>query len=185
MLVLRLSRYESIRPYRSGPRQVLDGPSLSRARRRTHHMDVPHLRCRGVRATAQQTLPSTGRGLCRCGVSPPAPALRANRLAPCQLRVTSFASKSRLLNWHPLYVSAHAAPHVRASRYGLELPMAAKDTTTVPRSLRSGPREPMFFWFRTGVFSATSHVDEERLRPISVSATTLPTMEGDLGRCPP
>ena len=57
-------------------------------------------------------------------------------------------------------------------------PMAAKDTTTVPRSLRSGPREPMFFWFRTGVFSATSHVDEERLRPISVSGGDYPADNG-------
>jgi len=92
--------------------------------------DTPHGRaapampwCTGHRSTntAQHWT-----GLCRCGVSPPAPALRANRLAPCQLRVTSFASKSRLLDWHPLYVSAHAAPHVRASRYGLELPHGSK-----------------------------------------------------------
>jgi hypothetical protein len=46
----------------------------------------------------------------------------------CQLRVTSFARKSRLADWHPLYVSAHAAPHVRASRFGLELPHLAKST---------------------------------------------------------
>jgi len=40
---------------------------------------------------------------------------------PCQLRVTSFASKSRLVDRHPLYVPASAAPHVRASHYGLRL----------------------------------------------------------------
>jgi len=37
------------------------------------------------------------------------------------LRVTSFASKSRLVDRHPLYVPASAAPHVRASHYGLRL----------------------------------------------------------------
>ena len=42
-------------------------------------------------------------------------------LTPCQLRVTSFASKSRLVDRHPLYVPASAAPHVRASHYGLRL----------------------------------------------------------------
>jgi hypothetical protein len=40
---------------------------------------------------------------------------------PCQLRVTSLASKSRLVDRHPLYVPASAAPHVRASHYGLRL----------------------------------------------------------------
>ena len=40
---------------------------------------------------------------------------------PCQLRVTSFASKFRLVDRHPLYVPARAAPHVRASHYGLRL----------------------------------------------------------------
>ena len=42
-------------------------------------------------------------------------------LTPCQLRVTSFASKSRLVDRHPLYVPASAAPHVRASHYGRRL----------------------------------------------------------------
>jgi hypothetical protein len=37
------------------------------------------------------------------------------------LRVTSFASKSRLVDRHPLYVPAIAAPHVRAPHYGLRL----------------------------------------------------------------
>ena len=68
-------------------------------------------------------------------ISTPAPALGANRgLAPCQFRVTSFASKSRLLSWHPLYVSAHAAPHVRASRYGLELPHGSKGYDHGPKT---------------------------------------------------
>src|SRR6476661_8625743 len=40
---------------------------------------------------------------------------------PCQLRVTSFAGKSRLVDRHPLYVPTSAAPHVRASHYGLRL----------------------------------------------------------------
>src|ERR1700754_4454693 len=40
---------------------------------------------------------------------------------PCQLRVTSFARKCRLVDRHPLYVPARAAPHVRASHYGLRL----------------------------------------------------------------
>src|SRR6476646_2073259 len=33
----------------------------------------------------------------------------------------TFARKSRLVDRHPLYVSASAAPHVRASHYGLRL----------------------------------------------------------------
>jgi hypothetical protein len=40
---------------------------------------------------------------------------------PWQLRITSFASKCRLVDRHPLYVPASAAPHVRASHYGLRL----------------------------------------------------------------
>jgi hypothetical protein len=50
----------------------------------------------------------------------------------CQLRVTSFASKFRLVDRHPLYVPARAAPHVRASHYGLRL---AHGATTTQRFL--------------------------------------------------
>jgi hypothetical protein len=39
---------------------------------------------------------------------------------PCHLRLTSGASKNRLVDWHPLYVSAPAAPHVCAAHYSLE-----------------------------------------------------------------
>ena len=52
---------------------------------------------------------------------------------PCQLRVTSFASKSRLVDRHPLYVPASAAPNVFAPHYGLRL-HAANNTTTDLRS---------------------------------------------------
>ena len=37
---------------------------------------------------------------------------------PCQLRVTSFASKFRLLDRHPLDVPTRAAPHVHPPHYG-------------------------------------------------------------------
>ena len=47
--------------------------------------------------------------------------------APCQLRVTSFASKFCLLDRHPLYVSARAAPHVCASHYGPRLAHDSKE----------------------------------------------------------
>ena len=52
---------------------------------------------------------------------------------PCQLRVTSFASKSRLVDRHPLYVSAGAAPHVRASHYGLRLAHYSEHYDHVPK----------------------------------------------------
>ena len=58
-----------------------------------------------------------GRQLCVMGKR----AAVRSASTPCQLRVTSFASKSRLVDRHPLYVPASAAPHVRASHYGLRL----------------------------------------------------------------
>src|SRR4029077_11676494 len=57
-------------------------------------------------------------------------------------------------------------------------PMAAKDRPRSQDHYPFDPRDPMFFWFRTGVFSATSHIDEERLRPISVSGGDYPADNG-------
>jgi len=56
-----------------------------------------------------------GRQLCVMGKR----AAVRSASTPCQMRVTSFARKSRLVDRHPLYVPASAAPHVRASHYGL------------------------------------------------------------------
>ena len=52
---------------------------------------------------------------------------------PCQLRVTSFASKSHLVDRHPLDVPAIAAPHVRASHYGLRLAHCSKQYDHGPK----------------------------------------------------
>ena len=52
---------------------------------------------------------------------------------PCQLRVTSFASKFHLVDRHPLYVPARAAPHVRAAHYGLRLPHDSKEYARGPK----------------------------------------------------
>jgi hypothetical protein len=52
---------------------------------------------------------------------------------PCQLRVTSFASKCHLVDLHPLYVPTRAAPHVRASHYGLRFPHDSKEYDHGPK----------------------------------------------------
>ena len=76
---------------------------------------------RRVRVSPELTIAKTptvaGRQLCVMGKR----AAVRSASTPCQLRVTSFASKSRLVDRHPLYVPASAAPHVRASHYGLRL----------------------------------------------------------------
>jgi hypothetical protein len=84
--------------------------------------------------------PSTGQRPSESPTSPRSPRVAGRQLCvmakraavcsdstPCQLRVTSFASKSRLVDRHPLYVPARAAPHVRASHYGLRLAHDSKE----------------------------------------------------------
>jgi hypothetical protein len=53
---LELPQRASARPSRQGSRR---SPSLPRARRRPHHLDLPHLRRHGVRAAAQHALLDT------------------------------------------------------------------------------------------------------------------------------
>ena len=91
-----------------------------------------------------QTKEGGGRQLCVMGKRA---AVRSASTPPCQLRVTSFASKSRLVDRHPLYVLASAAPHVPASHYGLRLAHYSEQydhgpqITTTDRQTRSAGDE--------------------------------------------
>jgi hypothetical protein len=77
--------------------------------------------------------------------------------APCQLRVTSFASNFCLLDRHPIYVPTRAAPHVYASHYGPRLAHDSKEYGHGPknhkrlaRSRRVGKRDRLLRGSGTG-----------------------------------
>ena len=136
------------------PRDALTGhsrPQLSPGgpwpqRRRTHQLALPNLRLRHVRAAVEHALHMSRRADDRAHLPLRLPTVAGRQLCvmdkraavrsastPCQLRVTSFASKCRLVDRHPLYVPACAAPHVRASHYGLRLAHDSKHYTHPPK----------------------------------------------------
>jgi hypothetical protein len=86
---------------------------------------------------------------------------------PSQLRVTSFASKSHLVDGHPLYVSARAAPHVRTSHYGPRLPHDSKHYDHGPKiatdwQTRSAGGKEFTSSGRTLVIARSTRGDSER-----------------------
>ena len=107
-------------------------------------------------------------------------------LTPCQLRVTSFASKSRLVDRHPLYVPASAAPHVRASHYGLRLAHCSEQydhgpkITTTDWQTRSAGDEEVTNLEARGSMVGTTGGDEHWFAVVSLNDTLAEYYRSDL-----
>ena len=120
-------QYSEIRTHDDGGDRRL----ARRGDRPARPVSEPNRSCRHLTYySARHPLPWWGgRQLCVMGKR----AAVRSASTPCQLRVTSFASKSRLVDRHPLYVPASAAPHVRASHYGVRLAHDSKQYAHLPK----------------------------------------------------